>query len=250
VKLQLYFLILVILISSVYAVNPHNPELTETYGLQINPLNLPYLYTQQEGQFKIHVFNISTGMPVTAGITCYLHLYNASRDYLAEVYTSTVAHQFNYEFLVGKNNFTNSGFYPIIFQCNNSNTGGFYSDFLEVSYNGQPFSEDKSPLIILILLPLIFASILIFGAVFMGDEHHVFKIFTFLLTPMLFFSSMHFALVTIAQLYNLPALQELIGDTIYWTGIITGVIITYFIIYFIYKAFKVAAQDKEENLEY
>ena len=89
-----------------------------------------------------------------------------------------------------------------------------------------------------------------FGAAFMGAEHPALKIFIYLLIPILFFSSMHFGMIAVSQLYNLPILQDTIGDTTYWTGIIAGVIITYFIIYLIYKAFRNAAQDKEDEINY
>ncbi len=243
----LLFLVLfsvVSVVSVVYAVKPVAQSLNSF--LEIRVLETPAIVAGQPYSFKVHVFNGTNGLPVTTGIECYLHLYNANYSHIAELKSNTISHQFDYEFNVGADNFTTPGYYPFVYQCNNSNTGGYFSDYYELTRTGEPLQESPNGYILLVLLPLIVMGLLLFGVTQMGDDHHVLKIFVFLLIPVFFWASMHFGMVILAQEYQLLALEDLIGDTVYWVGIICGVIFTYFIIYLVYKLIKVSAQEKED----
>ena len=232
------------MVSLVYAPKPV-PQTLSSF-LSIEFADAQTLQTGRGYSFKVHVFNGTNGMPVGEGATCYLHLYNASENHLVELNTSTVSHKYDYEISVGAGNFTDPGIYPFVFQCNTSSAGGYYSSYLEVTNSGMPFETNSNGFMLVILLPLLFYGLLLFGSTQMGDEHQVLKIFIFLLAPVFFWASMHFALITIAQVYNLPALQEFIADTVYWIALICGVVLTYFIIYLFYKLVKIANQEKEE----
>jgi hypothetical protein len=102
----------------------------------------------------------------------------------------------------------------------------------------------------IIIVPIILAIVLLVGAATLSEQHSAMKIGLFLLSILPFFSSLHFGMVAVAKYYDFPELQEAVGSTVYWVGIIFGVIITYFIIYLVYMMFHAMAQNKKERLEY
>ena len=105
-------------------------------------------------------------------------------------------------------------------------------------------------LAIIILLPILLGLFFLIGAGTMGEDHNVLRMFLFMLSVILFFVSLHMGLLTVIKYYDFPELQDLMGTTTYWVGIVFGVIVTYFIIYLVYKMFTAAANDKAERLEY
>jgi hypothetical protein len=109
---------------------------------------------------------------------------------------------------------------------------------------------DNTMLAIIILLPLIIAFLLLYGAVNMGEDHTAIKITAFLFTPILFIASLHAALLTLVEVYGFTEMQNFIGSVSYWFIWVTIVLFIYFFIYIFYKLVKKAAQDKETRLNY
>jgi uncharacterized membrane protein (DUF441 family) len=109
---------------------------------------------------------------------------------------------------------------------------------------------DKTMIAVLILVPLILGLFLLIGSATMGEEHGILRIFMFLLTFILFFTSLHFGMLGVVKFYNFPELQEAIGSTTYWVGIVFGVIVAYFCIYAIIKMIETIAKRKRQKLEY
>lgn len=139
-----------------------------------------------------------------------------------------------------------------IYYINFSETKG---DYLVVLCDGttrevSAYNGGIGMLGVLILLPLIMAFIFVYAGVNMSDDHAVLKIGLFLLSPIMFFLSLHLGLLTIVEYYEFPALQEIIGGTAYWFGWLVFALFSYFIIYWIAKAIMIAAQEKKERLEY
>ena len=111
--------------------------------------------------------------------------------------------------------------------------------------------EDKMIIAIIILLPIILSIVFLLGAfVTDADEHRLLKLFLFLASMIPFFTSMHLAMISLVKFYDFPEMQDLIGSTTYWVGIIFFVVLTYFMIYVFYTATHVAAQKKKARLEY
>lgn len=111
--------------------------------------------------------------------------------------------------------------------------------------------EDKMIIAIIILLPMILAIVFLIGAFITdADEHRLLKLFLFLASMIPFFTSMHLAMISLVKFYNFPEMQDLIGSTVYWVGIIFFIILTYFMMYVFYIATHVAAQKKKERLNY
>jgi hypothetical protein len=111
---------------------------------------------------------------------------------------------------------------------------------------------DENNMIIgaIILIPMLLSFIFLFGSWALGDEHDMLKIFLFLLSMIPFYTSLHFGLVSIIKFYNFEELQNAIGSTVWWSGLVFGLIVTYFMIYLLYKGIHTSAQNKEEKLKY
>jgi hypothetical protein len=101
---------------------------------------------------------------------------------------------------------------------------------------------------ITILLPMLLGLFCVIGAASMkNEEHGVLKIFLFLFSIVTFFSSSHLAGVS----GTLPSpMLDALGKTIFWTGLLFGGIVSYYMIYLFIKAVNTAAQKKREKLEY
>lgn len=111
--------------------------------------------------------------------------------------------------------------------------------------------EDKMIIAIIILLPMILAIVFLIGAFITdSDEHRLLKLFLFLASMIPFFTSMHLAMISLVKFYDFPEMQDLIGSTVYWVGIIFFIILTYFMMYVFYIATQVAAQKRKERLNY
>ncbi len=100
-------------------------------------------------------------------------------------------------------------------------------------------------------IPLILGFFLLFGGVMMsGEEHPVLKWFLFLVSFPMFIVSLHFATISLVKFFDFPEMQVAIADFVYWSTVMWGVLVTYFIIYGIVVMVRQAAQDKEERLKY
>ena len=113
-------------------------------------------------------------------------------------------------------------------------------------------TEDSGNMILfgIIILPMILAIVFMVASLGLGEDHAILKIALFLLSPIMFFVSLHASLIGLVKMYNFPEMQEFIGSTTYWFGWFVIVVISYFVIYFIYKAFQIAAQKRSERLRY
>ena len=125
-----------LLISCVSAVKPIT-SITTDAGYLIEPVGKDYIKTGENHSFEIHVFNKSTGLPITTGITCYMHLYNETGKHQFEQLKTTVDHDFDYGFDLIGNNFTERGEYQIKYQCNSSAFGGGTEIFFWVDDYGE-----------------------------------------------------------------------------------------------------------------
>lgn len=111
---------------------------------EINPLK-----QNQNFVSNFHVFNISNGYPISnASTSCSIHLYNSSGTSLFEGNvphaTTDVVNEWKITLLGG--NFSNTGFYGYLIQCNSSTTslGGFANVGFEVTPYG--FENSDIPL--------------------------------------------------------------------------------------------------------
>jgi hypothetical protein len=104
----------------------------------------------------------------------------------------------------------------------------------------------------IILLPMVFGSFLLVGSVALsGEQHPAFKIFLFLMSLLSYFlSSWVGMLVAVEYHATFTALQDFLGWSAWLIGSVWVICVVYFVIYLIASAFKAAAQEKSERLEY
>lgn len=111
--------------------------------------------------------------------------------------------------------------------------------------------DDDMIIAAIILLPLLFGFLVMWGVSGLdGERHSVLKIFLSLLSFVMFFVSFHMGLVAVVKYFDFPELQLVIGQVTYWSYWLFAVIIIYWLIYGFVVATRVAAQKRRERLEY
>ena len=136
-------LILLFAITFVGAVKPITSVQTAT-GYSIEPTEKSAIKTNQNHEFGVHVFNISNGVPITSGITCYMHLYHGGGMHLYTGETETTSNIFDYSFNISGGNFSDRGEYQAKFQCNSSAFGGSSQLFFYVNDYGEELDTAHS----------------------------------------------------------------------------------------------------------
>jgi len=76
---------LIFLMAMIVFVSAVKPTVTVDGGLHIETTAPSYIRTGFDHEFETHVFNETTGYPITSGIDCYYHLYHKDGDHEAEV---------------------------------------------------------------------------------------------------------------------------------------------------------------------
>jgi len=95
-------------------------------NLEIEFPAIRYLQINTEHTFNFHVFNKSNGIPVTSGIGCYFHMFDASGKHIVDLFNDTIGDfAFDYQFSIPGDSFSNIGSYSYVIQCNSSSQGGF-----------------------------------------------------------------------------------------------------------------------------
>jgi len=129
-------------------------------GFIIEPVFKDVIRQNQPHEFEVHVFNVSNGVPITSGITCYMHLYGERGNHLYIGEDATVAHLFDYAFDLSAGNFTELGIYQAKFQCNDSSLGGAVEMDFHVTETG---TGEVEYFWVLIIAMLIAYGLIIFG---------------------------------------------------------------------------------------
>lgn len=152
---------------SVYTISAVPP--VQTFIATENSLTLKYptqqiLKVNETHDLEIHIFNSSTGYPLTTGVTCTLHLYNSTGKHVWEETKSTFSHTYDIGFTISGTNFTQLGSMAYIIQCNSSTAGGFVDIPLEITYTGTELTTARALLNLgfLTLLILLFIADLLF----------------------------------------------------------------------------------------
>lgn len=112
------------------------------------PLHQPYT-------INVQAFNLSNGVPIFSGLSCYVHVYNPDGTHILKLKTATITDTNDYEFTIPANNLTTSGAYFYTSWCNSSVQGGFASQALIVT------SEGTSSLYIQIIIFLVIIVVLL-----------------------------------------------------------------------------------------
>ena len=102
----------------------------------------------------------------------------------------------------------------------------------------------------IILLPLLLGFAFIISGNKMDEQHNVLKFFLFLLAIPMFFLSFYLGIVNVIEFYDFPAIQNAMSFVMLVVGGILFIIVSYIIIYLIYRLFMNFKKNKEKQLEY
>lgn len=104
---------------------------------------------------------------------------------------------------------------------------------------------------VVIIIPVIFGAFCLVGASIIDQRHIALRIFLFLLSIVCIWGSLHLGIIGLVEFFpTFTALQDAIGDLVWWNGIIFGVITTYFIIDLFIGLVHAAAQKKSDRNNY
>jgi hypothetical protein len=124
-------------------------------GFLIEPVAVNFLKQNSYYEFEVHVVNRSNGLPITSGISCYMHLYNSTGGHLLELQDTTVSHTFDYTFPITGTNFSVRGTYQVKFQCNNSVLGGVNELEFEVNPLGKETGTPEAILYVILTIAIL-----------------------------------------------------------------------------------------------
>lgn len=116
--------------------------------------------------YDIHIYNLTTGLPmsnITNAMSCQLHLYNEHGEHIYKTRMineplSTAGVINDFYVIINKGNFSTTGAYTFLVQCNGTTVGCFASTPVIVSAQGEPDTLGFFFLIIIVVV-----GILIFG---------------------------------------------------------------------------------------
>lgn len=248
-KLSVYLVMFLFLLVPVLSLPP--AQVTGGSGLQVAFPDFEWGKSNTAFEIPVHVYDMVDGLVQTTGINCSFHIYNSTGNHVFEGNDVTPSHNYDYEVIINDSVFVNEGFYSVQIYCANANLGGFAKHNFYISSDGLPKNlAGTGFLSILILIPLIFGLFMLIGGVSMGEDHTVLRIFLFLLSVPMVWVSFHFGMIGLIRYYGLTVLQDVVGTTTYWMTWLFFVLVSYFIIYAIWKSFEVMAQDKEGRMKY
>lgn len=251
-NIVIFCTILILFSSFVAAVPPVTTVFAGNVGFDIEYPSFSTIKQDRFFEFEIHVYNLSNGMPVIGGIECYFHLYNTNGTHLLELSDNTISHQFDYSFKVGGGNFTGLQTCNYVIQCNSSTEGGFVSSFVTVTRSGKEEPALSGSLVLgIILIPLFICFFLLAFSWFLPIEKYwALKLVLPLSGMFLIFQSYQYAIMSLAKYNSTSYLINAIGDNSYIYGWVVWIIITIFLITFIYDIFMMfSGKNKDKTGE-
>ena len=210
-------------------------------------LNQEYYLNGSSARFNFQFFN-NSALLSNSSASCIFDVYRGNGSSLVSGNMSYVLNEFYYD-VVGTD-LSDVGSYSYIASCTagaevDSTTGLFF-----VNERGVAPDESRAVIVIIILLPLIFALLLVLTSLGLSDEHGILRVFLGFFAWIAFWVSLHFGLIALVEFYYLPALENLIGSVTYITGWLFFAIISYWFIYSIFKIFESRMEKKRERLNY
>ncbi|KKN14985.1 hypothetical protein LCGC14_0990650 [marine sediment metagenome] len=161
-KLYLLFAFL-FLISFVIAQQPNPPQtnVNINLGLTIDFPKITSIQINKDHEFSFHVFNISDGLRVdNTTTTCIFHLFDFTGEHASdEMVLPFDLGSNDWEITVIAANFSQTGQYSVLVDCNDGGFGGFTS----FGFNVTPTGESENMLGLYALLYLILFGIVFFG---------------------------------------------------------------------------------------
>mgnify|MGYP005847131123 CR=1 FL=1 len=249
-SLLIIFFILLLVVALASAQLPG--QVSQSTGLEIVTAFRQTHKVNDDLIIHAHIYNSTNGVPVITDISCYYHLYNHQLPNNPHISTGELTqYGAGYNVTVSGTLINTTGKYATILWCNSSTIGGYMEYDFDVTTDGLPKSTEPSGLIaVFSIVPLLFAFLFLFGAFSLADEHSALRIFLFLLGNMMILLTLYFTTLSVIKFYEFPELQEAVGTTTYWLAWLLVFIVTYFIIYWVWKAFDSAHKRKIERMNY
>lgn len=155
----------ILCIGSIGLVSAVNDKLQANFGTDGYEIKYPNIFTFKQNSyfdFNFHVFNLTNGVPINnATVQCNFHLYNQTGDH---IYTTdrvphdpVTEHGVVNEWVVRMNgaNFSNTGQYSYIIQCNDSVRGGFVNVPILITKTGVELTTQEAIIYSILLLGII-----------------------------------------------------------------------------------------------
>lgn len=136
-------MILIVAIMPMVSADKPITDIQTDAGYVIEPTIKSFIKTGELHEFELHIFNVSNGLPIIEGLSCYMHLYHDVGNHEYEGFDATINHNFDYAFDVAGGNFTDRGMYQAKFQCNDSIYGGG----TEIEFGVNDYGEELTPAI-------------------------------------------------------------------------------------------------------
>lgn len=174
---KIFLLILPILILSMIFISSAQPSVsipTTTTGITIEHPLKDVVQANQTHKFHFHLFNATDGKPflnTTAKIICIFHLYDLDGNHILKINNVPSYDTYDWEAEVLGGNFTKVGQYSYVFQCNDTEIGGFYEHDFLVTPNGVEPADNGSMSVGLLFFFIFLSAIFIFlGYLFIQND--------------------------------------------------------------------------------
>ena len=166
----LFLLAICIVLVGLFATDVYSAQpqmFTGDVGIEIKLPQIEYLEQNREVHYNFHLYNASNGLPLdNTSVGCLIHLYNETGNHIFTKDVYDITHTWDFEVEIDGGNFSRTGIYSIIFQCNDSVKGGYVSSAVEVTFNGKAPPTDVVKVFFMVvfvaLLILVIASLINF----------------------------------------------------------------------------------------
>lgn len=162
-RVLVFFLLMSILILPGVIAAPPFQEAAAATGLDVRFPPLMTFAANSTVTGHTHVYNRSTGLPVTNETTqCFLHLYNETGSHLVEQEMEFSSNGQEWQQIILGGNLSEPGERSFIIWCNASLQGGFVSGAIDITESGDLLSEAGSKFYIGVIFFFLLISIMLF----------------------------------------------------------------------------------------
>lgn len=160
----LFFVFFLVFASFVSSAPPFQTNINSFDGLMIETPTFDIVPINSNYTFHYHVYNVSSGINLNTS-SCVMHLYDfKTGDHILQEVAVPDENGIDFDVVVNDSLFSDAGSYYRLFQCNDSNIGGYVGIQFDV---GSAFKEATIPdAIIQSLLILVFVVFFIVSLVF------------------------------------------------------------------------------------
>ena len=236
---------MLLLVSSVSADKPVDQVfIGGDVGLQIEFPNFIYGMVNTEFEFPFHVYNLADGTAVNTSTICTLHVYNDLGSHLLIATQDTVAHNFDYEFVIPNTTFNFTGDYRFLVYCEcdgcgveGIDLGGFAQHAFTVTNDGRSIDFNWSAFIGMLGI-FLFAWLLLKITFSLDESHFLLKLFFLICVLFLGVLGLNFGLTVVNTSLLSSVLSNNLTSIYRWSLRILWVFIAYIFVQFIRKIFE------------